>query len=93
MVPDEDRRWSFEFKNASDGDNEHDLAALQEAVGGTYSEPAVVNEETVLLSPPSGKSDVGPSRPILPGRVRSETRNVPSRGQYLNGFFQAEYGA
>ena len=83
LVPDEDQRWSFEFKNAPDSDDEHNLAALQEAVGATYSEPAVVNRETVLLSPPSGKSDVGlslsPSSTkygrvlqCLPNGVRSE---------------------
>ena len=78
LVPDEDQRWSFEFKNAPHGDDELDLAELQEAVGATYPEPAVVNEETVLLSPPSGKSNVGPSRsPSSADSTRHSTVQIP----------------
>ena len=54
LVPDEGQRWSFESKDASDGDIEHDLAALQVALEAKYSAPAVTSRETVLLSPPSG---------------------------------------
>ena len=53
LVPDEDQRWSFEFKNASKDDDEEWLKELQTTVDA-YSAPAVVNSETVLLSPPSG---------------------------------------
>ena len=57
LVPDDDNRWSFEFKDWSEDQVEHELAALQTAVDAAYSAPAVVNNETVLLSPPSGTSE------------------------------------
>ena len=57
IVPDEDRRWSFEFKDWSEDQVEQELSALQTAVDAAYSAPAVVNNETVLLSPPSGTSE------------------------------------
>ena len=57
LVPDEDKRWSFEFKDWSEDQVEQELAALRTAVDAAYSAPAVVNNETVLLSPPSGTSE------------------------------------
>ena len=57
LVPDEDNRWSFEFKDWSEDQVEHELAALQTTVDAAYSAPAVVKNETVLLSPPSGTSE------------------------------------
>ena len=54
LVPDEDKRWSFEFKDWSEDQVEQELAALRTAVDATYSAPAVVHSESVLLSPPSG---------------------------------------
>ena len=54
LVPDEDKRWSFEFKDWSEDHVEQELATLQEAVECAYSAPAVVNNETVLLSPTFG---------------------------------------
>ena len=54
LVPDEDKRWSFEFKDWSEDQVEQELAALHTAVDATYSAPAVVHSESVLLSPPSG---------------------------------------
>jgi 8-oxo-dGTP pyrophosphatase MutT (NUDIX family) len=57
LVPDEDKRWSFEFKDWSEDQVEQELSALQTAVDAAYSAPAVVNNETVLLSPPSGTSE------------------------------------
>ena len=57
LVPDEDKRWSFEFKDWSEDQVEHELADLRTAVDAAYSAPAVVNNETVLLSPPSGTSE------------------------------------
>ena len=53
-MPDEDQRWSFEFKDWSEDQVELELATLQTAVDAAYSAPAVANVETVLLSPPSG---------------------------------------
>ena len=78
LVPDEDQRWSFEFKDWSEDHVEQELATLQEAVECAYLAPAVVNEESVLLSPPSGKFGIRPSQygmftipeRILPDRVR-----------------------
>ena len=78
LVPDEDKRWSFEFKDWSEDHVEQELATLQEAVECAYLAPAVVNEESVLLSPPSGKFGIRPSQygmftipeRILPDRVR-----------------------
>ena len=52
LVPDDDQRWSFEFKD--EGDIQQELAALQVAVELKYSAPAVMSRETFLLSPPSG---------------------------------------
>ena len=78
LVPDEDQRWSFEFKDWSEGQVEQELATLQTAVESTYSAPAVVNKEAVLLSPPSGKSDSNP--PCTASHIRP------------NGLFQTEYG-
>ena len=72
LVPDEDQRWSFEFKNWSEHMVEHELSTLEAAVDAAstvdaaYTAPAVVNSETILLSPPSGKSDIRPSRPPSP---------------------------
>ena len=57
LVPDEDLRWSFQFKDASASDDERELTALQAAVDATYSAPAVLSKETVLLSKPSGAFD------------------------------------
>ena len=73
LVPDEDKRWSFEFKDWSEDQVEQELSTLQTAVDAAYSAPAVVNNETVLLSPPSGTS--GP-RPFA-SHLRRST-NVPS---------------
>ena len=58
LVPDEDQRWSFEFKDWSEDQVEQELATLQADVGATYSAPAVVNSEDILLSPPSGTSEL-----------------------------------
>jgi len=57
LVPDEDQRWSFEFKDTAVGDDDLALAALQATMGVVYSEPTVVIKETDLLSPPSGTSE------------------------------------
>jgi hypothetical protein len=54
LVPDDDQRWSFEFKDWSEAQVEQELATLQTAVEAAYSAPAVANVETALLSPPSG---------------------------------------
>ena len=54
LVPDEDQRSSFDFKDWSEDQVELELATLQTAVDAAYSAPAVANVETVLLSPPSG---------------------------------------
>ena len=70
LVPDEDQRWSFEFKDWSEDQVEQELATLQTAVERAYSAPAVANVETVLLSPPSGTfgavlfSIIPPDRPF-----------------------------
>ena len=98
LVPDEDKRWSFEFKDWSEDQVEQELATLQTAVDAAYSAPAVVNEETVLLSPPSGTfgqlslplpmyGTVTIPERSLPGRVRQVyARNVPEYGvRYPNG--------
>ena len=58
-MPDEDQRWSFEFKDWSEDRVEQELAALQASVDAAYTAPAVVNEELVLLSPPSGTFGTG----------------------------------
>ena len=44
LVPDEDQRWSFEFKDWSEDQVEQAPATLQTAVESTYSAPAVVNK-------------------------------------------------
>ena len=67
LVPDEDQRWSFEFKDWSDDRVEQELATLQASVDAAYTAPAVVNEEPVLVSPPSGTFGTGLSFPSLFG--------------------------
>ena len=54
LVPDEDQRWSFEFKDWSEAQVELELATLRTSVEDAYSAPAVANVEHALLSPPSG---------------------------------------
>ena len=75
LVPDEDKRWSFEFKDWSEDQVEQELATLQTAVDAAYSAPAVVNEETVLLSPPSGTFGAKPLLLSSPLAVGHEDRN------------------
>ena len=73
LVPDEDQRWSFEFKDWSEDHVEQELATLREAVECAYSAPAVVNNETVLLSPPLGTFDTFPFRSESPPRSPPST--------------------
>ena len=83
MVPDEDQRWSLEFKDWSEDHVEQELATLQEAVECAYSAPAVVNNETVLLSPPAGTFDTFPFRSECPPdhhRVRRVPKGFPRVG-------------
>ena len=68
LVPDDDQRWSFEFKDWSEAQVELELAALQTTVEAAYSAPAVANVETALLSPPSGTFGAVLSSPFLPSR-------------------------
>ena len=77
LVPDEDQRWSFEFKNWSEDQVEQDLATLQADVDATYSAPAVVNSETILLSPPSGTSEPCSAPPLL-SLSRASPKSCPT---------------
>ena len=79
LVPDEDQRWSFEFKDASEGDIEHELAALQVAVDAKYSAPAVMSRETVLLSPPSGTF-----ARLVPSRSLPQSERHPVVSEHLS---------
>ena len=84
LVPDEDKRWSFEFKDWSEDQVEHELAALQTAVDAAYSAPAVVKNETVLLSPPSGTSEPRLfASPSPSGGVRLRPETSPLGGVRL----------
>ena len=68
LVPTEDQRWSFEFKDWSEDQVELELATLQTAVEAAYSAPAVANVETALLSPPSGTFGAVLFSPLLSSR-------------------------
>ena len=76
LVPDEDQRWSFEFKDTAVDDDDLQLAALQATMDVAYSEPTVVNKETDLLSPPSGTSVPRLLVPRLPWRLLGQARNA-----------------
>ena len=83
LVPEEGQRRSFEAKDASECDDERELSALQTAVGATYSAPAVMSRETVLLSPPSGTFETELSAP--PSSIeygRAQKRLLCGLGQY-----------
>ena len=83
LVPDEDQRWSFEFKNWSEDMVEHELSTLEAAVDAAstvdaaYTAPAVVNSETILLSPPSGTSEPCSAPPLL-SLSRASPKSCPT---------------
>ena len=71
LVPDEDQRWSFEFKDWSEDKVAQELAALEASIDAAYTAPVVVNSENDLLSPPSGTFE-----PTLSSRLVGQARNA-----------------